>query len=106
MYVNDPFELTLEPKIEGWDQEEDENDEPDYDEIFHSEFRHYPGISGRSYHAAVDVCRFDEQGNHVVMAKNCVHFNEVDEEGPRVRPGWTIQMNRQSGSAAETGTGV
>jgi hypothetical protein len=95
MFINDPSELALEPKLEGWDQVNEEETEPDYDEIFHSESHFIPGNLPYHNSFAVDMCRFDENGNHAQMGKNCPHYEQTDEEGPRITPGWTIQQNRR-----------
>lgn len=94
MYLNDPFDLLLEPRLEGWDEvEEDEDGPPDYEEIFYTESRFRPGTLPYHNNFATDVCRFNDSGEHTTMAKNCPHFESHDEEGPRIRQGWTVQQN-------------
>lgn len=93
MYLNDPFDLTLQPQIEGWDKVEEEEQGPDYQEIFNAESHFRPGTLPYHNNFAVEICRFDNQGNHLTMAKNCPHYEGSDEEGPRIRPGWTVQQN-------------
>lgn len=88
-YVYDPIALVQHPTIK---QAEGLPDEPrDYHEFFWEEAiergRHVQGRE-RLY---TEVCRFDENGDHTVMAKNCPHFDSEDEEGKITRPGWTVQ---------------
>lgn len=106
MYINDPFDLTLLPKLEGEEIEEEEERPPTNEEIFYTESRFRPGTLPYHNNFAVDVCRFDEQGHHTTMAKNCPHYESEDEEGQRVKTGWTVQMNHRHVSAAGTSTGT
>lgn len=96
----DPFlDLTALPQRE---QQEIELEEPQDPE---NEFWEEAGDAGDAvsggYHAGyhqpfhVDVCHFDEAGEHTHIADKCPHFNAEDEEGPRIRQGWTIQQNRR-----------
>jgi hypothetical protein len=91
-YVNDPFELTLEPTLEDKGMEFEEP--RDYHEFFHDD-RPAPGsyFASREYGIQTQVCRFDSSGDHVTMAKDCPHFNAEDEEGKVIRKGWTVQSN-------------
>ena len=88
-YLTDPHQLAQLPTVE---QEELEDEPPTPEEIFHGSFRHYPDSVSHSYGIHTDVCRFDEKGNHTDMAEKCPHFDEQDEEGRRVNPGWTVQQ--------------
>lgn len=54
--------------------------------LFHSQVRFRPDDVVRQNNFAVDICRFDERGKHVQMAKHCPHFELEDEEGIRIRP--------------------
>lgn len=91
--INDPFELAEPPSLEDSEVYEDEPE--DYHDKFWEEFQ--PGVRHVSYEPPIytQVCRFDFEGNHVEMAKGCPHYDAVDEEGPRIVPGWTVQSNRR-----------
>ena len=95
MGVNDPWELTLgvEPPLEEVEEDIDPMDERR--RVFHSQIRRRPDDT--SYHNSfeVDICRFDERGRHVQAGKHCPHYNVSDEEGPRIRPNWTVQQDRR-----------
>lgn len=43
----------------------------------------------------VDICVFDESGQHVRLAYNCPHYDPVDEQGVRYPEGWTVQNGAQ-----------
>jgi len=90
MYVNDPFALAEPPVLE---EEEFFEDEPrDYHDFFGDDIVFYPHkYAGQGYGAQAQVCKFDDAGNHYQMAKDCPHYDAVDEEGPRIVPGWTVQ---------------
>jgi hypothetical protein len=93
--VNDPNELALLPEVIS----EVELGEPrDYHEFFWDDTRD-PNF-GRSvdYHLGIhtQVCRFNGRGEHIVMAKDCPHFVESDEEGKKVIPNWTAQMMNEN----------
>lgn len=92
MWLPDPYQLIEEPTLEGEDEEPEELP-PTPDEIFHQQFHHRPDDT--SYHLGfhVDVCRFDGRGNHTSIAQNCPHFDQIDEEGPRIKANWTVQQN-------------
>ena len=89
MYVNEPSELALLPEL----KEEIDFEEPrDYHEFFWDD---QPGDPGKyaAWHRGIhtQVCRFDPEGNHVTMARDCPHFELEDEEGKRIQEGWTVQ---------------
>lgn len=91
MYLHDPVALVQHPTLA--ETEEEVFEEPrDYHEFFWDEAvqrgRSISGISERLY---TQVCKFDEDGNHTVMARNCPHFDLEDEEGKRIQRGWTAQ---------------
>jgi hypothetical protein len=50
--------------------------------------RNYPG---HQHSIAVSRCRFNGAGEHTYMAEKCPHYDVTDEQGPRIRPGWTVQ---------------
>lgn len=89
MSVNDFTELML-----GVRQQEEPEPEDPFEarrRVFHSQIRSRPDDTGYHNSFAVDICKFDERGKHVQTAKKCPHYDITDEEGPRVRPGWTAQ---------------
>lgn len=92
MTVNDPFELMLgvEPPVQEQEQDIDPMDERRM--LFHRYSSNRPDDT--SYHNSfeVAVCKFDERGRHVQAGKHCPHYEIVDEEGPRIKPGWTVQQ--------------
>jgi len=87
--INDPFELMLGVKPPQQPEPEDPADERR--KLFHSQIRYHPDDTGYQHNLATDICRFDERGQHVQMAKNCPHYAQQDEEGPRIQQGWTVQ---------------
>lgn len=95
MYVNDPIELTELPVIK--DAEISFEEAPDPETEFWEEA--YPSLAGQEveYHQGfyTQICRFGSDGIHIAMAKDCPHFNSVDQEGLRIQPGWTVQQNRR-----------
>lgn len=94
-YINDPFELAVPPKLQ--DSEIDFEEEPrDYHDFFYDDIHISP--DNTLYHSGIytEACRFDEVGEHTYIAKNCPHFDAANEEGPRIRQGWTIQQNRRN----------
>jgi hypothetical protein len=88
-YINDPYELTLPPQSYS---EVNEEEPRHWSEFFYDD-QPYPGarFAGAPDRAYTEMCRFDEEGNHTVMAEHCPHFDEADEEGRIVRKGWTVQ---------------
>jgi hypothetical protein len=91
-WIPDPFQLAQLPTVEEQEQEIDEPPTPE--EIFHSSINHYPDTVGYGSGIHTGVCHFDETGNHTAMAQNCPHFDPEDEEGFRIRQGWTVQQRR------------
>lgn len=92
MYGYDPYQLMEPPALA--EVEEDLFEEPrDYHEFFWDEAieRGSNYVSGFSQRLHTQVCRFDKKGEHVIMARNCPHFEVEDEEGKRIRKGWTCQ---------------
>lgn len=92
MYVNDPSEKALLPEI--FKPAEDILEEPrHYSEFFYDD-QPEPGMrmAGYSHGLHTQICRFDQEGNHVTMAKDCTHFDQADEEGPKIQKGWTAQV--------------
>lgn len=91
--INDPFELTHPPTLK--DSEVYDDEPVDYHDRFWDDVG--PGGRNVGYEVPIytQVCRFDFEGNHVEMAKDCSHYDAVDEEGPRIVPGWTVQSNRR-----------
>lgn len=45
----------------------------------------------RQYSIAAFRCRFNGAGEHTYMDEHCPHYDVTDEQGPRIRPGWTVQ---------------
>lgn len=89
-YVNDPSELALLPELVS--------DIPveavrDYHEFFYDEAVERGRYTSDYERAYTQVCRFDENGDHVMMAKDCPHFEAEDEMGKVIRKGWTVQQN-------------
>ncbi len=90
MYVNDPNELTLRPKL----LVEVADEEPrDYHEFFWDEAVQRGRHLSPERQPHTQVCRFDGAGEHVTMAKDCPHFEMEDEMGRRIATGWTVQHN-------------
>ncbi len=91
--INDPFELAEPPSLE--ESEVYEDDPADYHDRFWDDVT--PGNRHVGYEVPIyiQVCRFDLDGNHTQMAKDCPHYDATDEEGPRIVPGWTVQSNRR-----------
>jgi len=88
MYINDPFDKAIPPSLE----EVILDDEPrDYHEYFWDEYVERGQRVSRKQKLYTQVCRFDQNGDHITMAKDCPHFDAEDEEGRRIRPGWTVQ---------------
>lgn len=94
-WVNEPSDLAQLPQLEQSDVFEDEPADP-LDKFWEeASMSVYGGVStGYRQGAHVRVCRFDEYGNHTSMSDDCPHYDSSDEEGPRVRPGWTVQDNK------------
>jgi hypothetical protein len=93
MYIGDPTELMLPPKLV---QDIDLSEPRDYHEFFWDEAvqrGQYAGPAGRAH---TQVCRFDDQGDHVTMAKDCPHYEVEDEMGKHIPRGWTVQVNAQT----------
>lgn len=90
-YINDPYELMLEPQLIS----EIEFEEPrDYHEFFYDDLPE-PGSKYTEWHRGIhsSICVFDEHGQHVYMSDDCPHFESEDEEGKRIKQGWTVQQN-------------
>lgn len=90
MYVNAPSELAELPQV----KHEIEFEEPrDYHEFFYDDARNpnYGKHADSHWGIHTQVCRFNERGEHVSMAKDCPHFDIADEEGPQIQKGWTVQ---------------
>lgn len=92
-WLTDPYQLAQPPTVEEV-IDEDEEALPSLEDTFHESIRHYPDSVGHQRGIHVDVCRFDETGNHTQMAGNCPHFEAEDEQGMRIQPGWTVQQGR------------
>jgi hypothetical protein len=93
----DPFlDLTALPQREQQEIELEEPQDPE-NEFWEEAGDAVSGGYNAGYHQPfhVDVCHFDEAGEHTHIADKCPHFNAEDEEGPRIRQGWTIQQNRR-----------
>lgn len=91
--INDPFELAEPPTLEDSGILEEEPE--DYHDRFWDDVKFGGKRTGYQPRIYVQICRFDDEGNHVEMAKDCPHYDAVDEEGPRIVPGWTVQSNRR-----------
>lgn len=93
MYINDPFELMLKPKLAS----DIEYDEPrDYHDYFWDDQQMGPPrYADDEIGIYSDICVFDSSGDHLYMAENCPHFDAEDEEGKRIVPGWTAQQGWQ-----------
>lgn len=91
-YVNDPVELTLLPQTFDDVTEEEPRD---YHEFFRDdvppESGKYVGLPEMLYTEV--TCKFNHRGEHIYMSENCPHFNMEDEEGRRIREGWTVQID-------------
>lgn len=92
-WVNDPHtDLTALPQLENSEEQLEERPDPTdkFWEAGHTAF----GGRQADYHQGlhVQMCRFDENGDHTQMAENCPHFSAEDEEGPKVMKGWTVQQ--------------
>jgi hypothetical protein len=85
-------DLAVPPTVEEIELQEEEPADPK--DKFWEEVDYHPDTVGYYQGFHTEVCRFDEQGNHTQMAKNCPHFEAADEEGPRIRQGWTVQQGR------------
>jgi len=92
-WLPDPFQLAEAPSIA--EPEIDVEEPPSNEEIFYGSIRHYPDTAGSELGIHVDACRFDEDGNHVQMAKRCPHYDAEDEQGRRIAPGWTVQSRNR-----------
>lgn len=90
MYLPDPEQLMLKPRIlEG---ELDVDEEPrDYHEFFWDEAVERGRQIGPSQRLHTQVCRFDQNGIHITMAAGCPHFEMEDETGRNIQRGWTAQ---------------
>lgn len=91
-WLTDPFQLAQPPTVE--EQEIELEVPPSNEEIFHESIRHYPDTVGHDHGIHIQVCRFDELGNHTSIAENCPHFSIEDEQGKQIQPGWTAQQRR------------
>lgn len=92
MYVSDPHELAYLPEV----KQEIEFAEPrDYHEFFYDDQQglNLGTTTGDHLGIHTQICRFDSEGNHVYMAKDCPHFNIEDEMGKTIQQGWTVQSN-------------
>jgi hypothetical protein len=88
MYGYDPFELAQPPELI---KEEPEEEIRDYHDLFWEEaIERGRYVSGDEF-LHTQICRFNKDGEHITMAKDCPHFNIDDEEGKRIKPGWTVQ---------------
>lgn len=87
------FELLAEPPTlyQAPQEEEERTPEEIREDIFYSHVRNRPDSTRYHSHAAIDICRFSD-GNHY-PGKHCPHYDVVDEEGPKVNPAWTAQMD-------------
>lgn len=94
MYINDPFDKMIPPKLENSEEIDLEEGPRDYHEFFWDEAiergRYIERAPGKTLYT--EICRFDSQGNHLTMAKNCPHFDPEDEEGRKIRTDWTVQQ--------------
>lgn len=89
-WVNDPYDLAQPPVLEKDIETEEPRDSKDF---FWDDITYWPDTA--HYHQGIhtDVCRFDDEGNHTHMAENCPHYDEYDEMGRRIVPGWTAQKH-------------
>lgn len=91
--MQDPYDR-IHPPVNLADLEEDPEPRMSLDEVF-SEYLHLEtlgsGLDAVEFPLHTDVCRFDEAGNHTLMAQRCPHFDGSDELGRTIRPGWTAQ---------------
>lgn len=97
-WVNDPHELALLPELEKSDVSFEEAPDPQqefWEEAGDSVFSGYDAAYHQEIIAHRRVCVFDYNGNHVQMSESCPHFDAVDEQGPKVSAGWTVQNNRR-----------
>lgn len=96
MYVNDPYDK-IQPPVNLTEPEEEEILIPSLDSAFWDEIPSPQEKSAgtESFPLHVDVCRFDEAGNHTLIADNCPHFVESDELGRNIKSGWTVQSISQ-----------
>lgn len=95
--AHDPLlDLTALPQREQEEIDYEEPKDPE-SEFWEEAVNAVSGGYNAGYHQGfhVDVCHFDEAGEHTHIAENCPHFDSADEEGPRIRQGWTIQQNRR-----------
>ena len=103
MYVNDPSQLAQLPEV----KKEVEFEEPrDYHEFFGDDqakpfylpprptvrSERLPNFGEEPARIHTQVCRFNERGEHVSMAKDCPHFDGDDEMGKKIVQGWTAQV--------------
>lgn len=92
MYLQDPHDKALLPELESASLEDLLEEPRDYHEFFWDDT---PLDSGRQigYHHPIhaQVCRFNGRGEHIVMARNCPHFEMEDQEGKTIQKGWTAQ---------------
>jgi hypothetical protein len=90
VYVNDPSDLALLPEV----KQDIILEEPrDYHEFFYDDQPpHSRRFSEDHRGIYTQICRFDQEGNHVTMAKDCPHFVQSDEEGQKIQKGWTAQV--------------
>jgi hypothetical protein len=89
-YVNDPSELALLPELVSDIPVEEPRD---YHEFFWDEAVERGRYASGYERAYTQVCRFDDNGEHITMAKDCPHFELEDETGKMIREGWTVQQN-------------
>lgn len=92
MYLIDPFDKIFPPALEQAPEEFLEDEPRDYHEFFWDEAverGHHVDPRGKTLYT--EICRFDQDGNHITMAKHCPHFDPEDEEGRKIRTGWTVQ---------------
>lgn len=87
------YEYLAEPPtiFQAPDEEEELTPEEVREEIFYSHVRTRADSTGYHQSAALDVCRFVD-GNHF-PGRRCPHYDVEDEEGMKINPAWTAQMN-------------
>ena len=95
MYVNNPDEKAMLPELDKASIIEQLMEEPpDPREAFWEEASKVDSARSVDYHGAIhaQVCRFNSRGEHVIMARDCPHFETEDEEGKTIQKGWTAQI--------------
>lgn len=92
--MNDPNDLAQLPTV----KQDIELEEPrDYHEFFWDDARNpnYGKSPDSHWGIHTQVCRFNERGEHVVIARDCPHYDQSNEEGPQIQKGWTAQVKAQ-----------